>query len=873
MTTAATDGLRREVLANGVTLLVQRRRVAPAASLVTAIRAGFLDEPDELVGVSHVLEHMLFKGTPTLGPGELAQRTKELGGSLNAYTSYDRTVYYASVPARSATAMIALQADQVQHALIDAGELARELQVIIQEARRKLDSPGAVAGETLHELLYDTHRIRRWRIGSDEALAGFTHDDVAGYYASRYVPSRTIVSLVADIDEEQALDALRAAWGGWQRTAVPIPDGPVETSSPEVRARAIHGDVVLAELVLGWRAPGILDPVQPALDVAAAILGSGRGSRFTRMLREPGVVNAAGAGSYGVIDTGVFGVGAELDASRIPEALDAIGSSIRDLAEGGVEVAEFTRAQTLLRSHALRRLESYESRAIALVDAELSGDVTRLDREEADLLAVTPENVRDVVRQWLTPDGVSAVAYLPPGVSSLDSAMLRDAMQSRVAIPRVPAALPVVASVQPAQSKQRALAAGVAPEVLHVPLPGLDILAARFGEAGQTSIAVYRMRNQVEGRHNAGLAALAMRSMLRGTRRLDGAALAFAMEMLGGGMSISTGADVLGLRATVLTARTGQAAALLAETLHEPRMEDQAIATERALMLDDARAVADDMMRFPMQLALGVAFDDTGYGSPVLGTPDSIPLLDGRAVRDWHRHMLDHDRSTVVVVGDADPAWLVDQVANAFGSFAAGAKQVTGATARAGNECIHPGTRSETRDRKQSALAMLFPGPARTDAERYVAETWGAIAAGLGGRLFESLRSARSLAYTVVASSWQRRNAGGLLTYIATDPARLEEARDAMLEELDVFRREPPSAAELSRANSTLAGHVEMSRQSAGGLAAEIADAWLLGGNLAELKDPAAPYRQVTAEAVHTLAARTLEPALRAEGVVIATSA
>jgi predicted Zn-dependent peptidase len=136
--------------------------------------------------------------------------------------------------------------------------------------------------------------------------------------------------------------------------------------------------------------------------------------------------------------------------------------------------------------------------------------------------------------------------------------------------------------------------------------------------------------------------------------------------------------------------------------------------------------------------------------------------------------------------------------------------------------------------------------------------------------MFESLRSARSLAYTVMANSWQRRSSGGLLTYIATDPARLDEARDAMLEELSLFHREPPSAVEVSRASAMLAGRAEMSRQTASAFAGEIADAWMLGAGLGELEDPAAPYRQVTATAIHAVTARSLDPALRAEGVVAA---
>ena len=410
---SATAGLRREILPNGVTLLVQRRRAVPAATLATFVRAGFLDEPDELVGISHVLEHMLFKGTPTTGPGELAQRTKALGGSLNAYTSYDRTVYYASVPARHAIGLMALQADQVQNPLFDADELRRELGVIIQEANRKLDSPGAVAGETLHELLYDTHRIRRWRIGVEAIISRFHRDDVAGYHATRYIPSRTIVSLVADLDEDVALAALRGQWSDWHRPAIEIPAGPIESGGPQLRARRLAGDVALGEVVLGWRAPGVLHADIAALDVAAAVLGTGRASRFGRLLREPGLVNAVGVSEYGVIDAGVFSIGIELDPERLSAALGVIGESIRDLAATECAGAEFDRAVAMLRSRIGRRLERYESRALALGGAELLGDVTRLDREESDLLAVTPALVREVVGRYLAPGAVSAVAYLP----------------------------------------------------------------------------------------------------------------------------------------------------------------------------------------------------------------------------------------------------------------------------------------------------------------------------------------------------------------------------------------------------------------------------------------------------------------------------
>jgi zinc protease len=166
---------------------------------------------------------------------------------------------------------------------------------------------------------------------------------------------------------------------------------------------------------------------------------------------------------------------------------------------------------------------------------------------------------------------------------------------------------------------------------------------------------------------------------------------------------------------------------------------------------------------------------------------------------------------------------------------------------------------------------MIFPGPARRDPERAAAEVWAAVASGLGGRMFEALRDRRSLAYTVLASSWQRGRAGALVTYIATSPEREEEARAAMMQELERFAREPVSESELNQAINYLAGQAEVSRQSAGSLAGEILEAWLIGTGLADLEDPAAAFRAVSADDVLRVAQANLRPSARAEGVVRGT--
>src|SRR5918999_4916698 len=227
-----TKDVHREVLPNGLTLLVQPDHSAPVVAVVTHVKAGFFDEPDHWTGISHVLEHMFFKGTPRRGVGAIARETKAAGGYLNAGTGYDHTSYFTVLPASGLETALDIQSDALRNSVIDADELARELQVIIQEAKRKRDTPGAVAQETLHEVMFDRHRIRRWRIGHEDHLARLTRDDVFAYYQSRYVPERTIVAITGDLKTDRALECARAAYADWPRAAGAVDVSPREAPPP-----------------------------------------------------------------------------------------------------------------------------------------------------------------------------------------------------------------------------------------------------------------------------------------------------------------------------------------------------------------------------------------------------------------------------------------------------------------------------------------------------------------------------------------------------------------------------------------------------------------------------------------------------------------
>jgi zinc protease len=863
-----TAGVRREVLPNGITLLIQADHSAPVVAVVTHVKAGFFDEPDQWVGISHVLEHMFFKGTARRGVGQIARETKSAGGYLNAGTGYDHTSYFTVLPASSLEAALDIQADALRNSVIEPSELARELRVIIQEAKRKLDTPSAVAHETLNQVMFDRHRIHRWRIGHEDQLARLTREDLWTYYRSRYVPGRTVVAIAGDIDPDRALELARAAYGDWAAAPGAVDRSPEEPPHREVRARTLRGDVTQAELVLGWRTVPPLHDDSPALDLAAAVLGSGRGSWLYRRLRERGIVTSISAHNYGPTELGIFTIGADLAPEKLPLALEGIAESVSRLTLLGPDPGELERARTLLRARWARRFEPMEGRAAALAAAEALESVTFLEREYQALGTVGPDEVREAAARYLQPDSVSGVVYHPHEqgqdltVGSLEQSFAVTALResSTPSLTRVPVPRPLVLDSRDTAG------------VRHTALTGADLLVARKPGVPLVTLGIYVPRTEFDPPGLAGLGALTVRSGVRGAGDFDSAELAFAFERLGGTLGASGASDWLGYGTTVLAEHLGEAAALLNLVFSSPQLADEEVTTERDLMVIEAEQVADDMFRYPLQLGFAAAFGEAGYGIPVNGLPETLPQLTAALVRDWHVRALLGVRPVVLAVGDVDPEAAIATLAGIFETRTAiPDRRQLPPVLWSNGQAQGPISKMVTREKAQAALAMIFPGPNRRAPHRFAAEVWAAVASGLGGRMFEALRDRRSLAYTVLASSWQRGRAGALVTYIATSPDREEEARAAMLGELERFTREPVSPVELHQAANYLAGQAEVARQSGAALASEILEAWLIGTGLEDLESPGSAFRTVTADEVTQVAARHLDPTRRAEGIVRGT--
>ncbi|MBI2797058.1 MAG: insulinase family protein [Gemmatimonadetes bacterium] len=866
----ARDDVQRLVLDNGLTLLVRRDTTAPVVAIVTWVKAGYFDEADDVVGISHVLEHMYFKGTPTRGPGEIAKATKAGGGILNAGTIYDHTAYYTVLPAARLAAGLDIQFDAYAHSVIDAGELARELEVIIQEARRKADDPGAVTIETLYEVLHDRHRMRRWRIGREPLLRSFTRDTVDAFYRAHYRPSNTVLAVVGDVDPGEVVAGVAARWGTLPAGAVARDRGPREEGPAGFRWRELEGDIVQGHAAIGWRTTPLDHPDTPRLDLAAAVLGSGRASRLYRAVRDRQLASDVGAFHYTPTELGVFALHVEGPAATLAAATRAAWAEVHALAADGVLERDLVRARRLHEARWLRRLESMDGQAMHLAEWEASGDWRAGDRYLAALLTATPADVTGAIRRHLDAAQASAVAYRPRGQPPLvgageDPRRWLDA--ARPARPPLADVADLPAVVAPPRAP--ALVEERGPTTVHRTAHGVPVIVRRRPGSPMVHLAVTALGGAVDDPVAvAGRTALALRSSVRGTTVRGAAALARATEELGGSLGPNVTSDSFGWSISVPLARLPEATALLAEVVLEPAFAPEAIEAERAKLMSDLASLRDDMYAWPMRLMLDAAYAGHPYGTSVLGTPASLAALDVGALRDWHGALRRGAPLVLALAGDVDPAEAAALLAGAF------------APLEHAEPPVHPVapwpsraiTSAESRAKQQTAICIAYPGPARRDADRFAAHLLSGIASGLGGRFFEELRDRRSLAYTVVASPRERPLGGLFSAYIATSPEREGEAREGLVAEFARLRAEPVTHAELARAREHAIGAHAIRQQGGAAVLGDVLDAWLFGEGLVELEAWEGRVRAVTPADIQALAQRDFDDARRVEGVVRGTA-
>ena len=858
--------VHRHVLANGLTVLIHEDHTAPVAAVVTYVKAGYFDETDDVVGIAHVLEHMYFKGTPTRGVGEIARQTKASGGYLNAATIYDHTSYYAVLPIEGFDAGLAIQADAYANSVIDADELRRELEVIIEEAKRKEDNPGAVTTETLYELLHDRHRIRRWRIGREDPLRALRRDQLVRFYRNFYRPSNTVLVIAGDVTPDALLPRVIAMYGALPDGAIERHPGDEEVERPGRRYRERAGDIAETQLAIGWRTPGTRHADTPLLDLFAAVLSTGRSSRLYRAVREQRLASSAMAYNYTPTALGVFVLHADGPADRAPEAARAMWSELHTLRERGIDAGDLQRAQRLFESRWLRRLETMEGQANFLAEWEALGDWRWADEYAQRMLGATADEVTDAARRHLDAQHASMMVYRPASAPEFASG----ADEAFAALDNAPASVLPPVALPPSPGAPAAVTR-VMPERTHGPVSvfrtsrGVPILVRHKPGSPVVHLGLYVLGGALdEAATHAGIATLLARTTVKGTARRSADVIAFETELLGGTIAPTVTSDGIGWTLSVTPRHLAAGIDLLADVVMQPAIPDVALETERSVALSQLAQMRDDMMRYPVRLATEAAFGDHPYGRGVLGSDATLRAVTAADARTWHQANVLSSPCVLAVVGDVAADEVAQRLATAFTSL----------EYRAASPLVDPSwpagvvSRAESRDKAQTGLAIAFRGPSRRDDARIAAHLIAGVASGLGGRFFDQLRDKQSLGYTVHASASDRLAAGMFVAYIGTSPDKEDVARDGLLREFDKLRESPVTDTELDRARTYALGTHAIAQQSGGNVLAELVDAWLYGTGLEELDHYAVRLKAVTPQSMQQVARTYFDAERRVEGIV-----
>jgi len=397
-------------------VIIQEHRASDVVALHLWVDVGGRDErPDEL-GFSHFVEHMLFKGTPSLGPGFVEREVEGVGGRTNAGTSLDYTFYYLLLPARQALRGIDVLADVAFNSAFDPKELDRERQVIFEEARLGRDNPRRFLVRELYALALDGHPYGRPVLGEESSLNGANRETLRGYYKRYYAPENMTLVVVGAVGAEEVRAAALRAFGSVPATGFrrdPLPPPP---SFEGRRSKDVLRSEQQAFLGLGWMAPPLNHPDVFAVDLLASILGGSKTSRLHQSLRERRRLVSTVRASYAALEgAGMVSVTAQLEPGDLEEVERGILEEIRRIQIEGVTEAERHRAIIAAEAEHAFSTETAEGLAYAY---GLADTIWRLEaqlRYLDDLRAVSREAIQDAARRYLPPERYARLALIPRG--------------------------------------------------------------------------------------------------------------------------------------------------------------------------------------------------------------------------------------------------------------------------------------------------------------------------------------------------------------------------------------------------------------------------------------------------------------------------
>ena len=870
-----TTDVTRTLLDNGMIVLIQERHSSPVVAINTWVNTGYFNEPDSLTGISHLLEHMFFKGTKKRKLGQLREETKMLGGYLNAGTIYEYTHYYTVLPSRFVQPGLELQSDALWNSAIDSVELKEEKKVVIQEIKRKMDSPDALAWERLMELAFSYHPIRRWRMGTPEQVESWSRDQLKDYFKSFYRPDNIILAIVGDVDTKEVLEEVKRYYDNVKMEKTKKPQIPQVALQNELKYSQMKGDITQSYLKMGFHIPGQLDEDFFALEVLAHILGHGRSSRLSQSLIEKKrLVSSITSEAFTLRDFGVFLVEAELEAKNLLETEAEIFREIERVKTQKIYDYEMVKAKNAIKFSYLSSIETAVGRSENLASFESYGDYRLGEQYLKSVEKVTQEAIKKVVSKYLILENASILEYRPE--SQFDEKITARGIREEILEglkekldegKRIELEL---AKSQENKAPLKFVEVSAQEETLSC---GATLITRENHSLPLVSLGIYFKGGRAsESLENCGITRLTLRGSLKGTKNRSGEEIFNSLEALGASIQTEVEADYFAYRIKLLSAGSMGSANLeagvdiMADVIKNPVFDPEEIEKEKGILLAKIEKNKDSMRNYPIRLFYQAIFPDHPYGLNDLGEKEAVRTLNQAQVRLWHSKHFSASNMTIVAVGDFDSPDLKQKLDKLFEDF----KKEKIKEQKISKIALHSkeNTVMESRLKAQTAQALGFVTCPYQEDDLYALKVLQVIASGTGGRFFHQLREKKGLAYTVygVNDSWEQ--GGVFYAYIATSPENEKLAREELLSEFYKFKTDQVTDEELETAKNYISGMYQIHLETNSALVKQYAKAKLLGKGIEEVELYPQKISQVTKEQVKEVATRYFDPNYLAVGVI-----
>lgn len=822
-------------LENGLKVILQENRSAPVVSLQLWVKAGSADEKEEEAGMCHFIEHMIFKGTEKRGVGEMAKEVESLGGLINAYTSYDHTVYYITIASRYVETALHILADAIQHSRFDPTELEREREVILEEIRMGEDDPGRRLFRQTMSVAFEHHPYGRPIIGYEKTIRSITRDQMVDFFRKVYTPDRILFIAVGDFDSQELARQIRAAFKDFQRPSTSLPPRPREPEQRSVRSKLTAGKYQETYLQMAVPIPPFTHPDTAGLEMLEQLLGGGETSRLVQRVKlELGLVHSISASSYSPKDPGLFIIGATLQAENVGRAIEEILKEIERFIQEGATAEELHRVKVNLESSLIydRQTVQGQARKLGYYEA-MAGDI----EYERDYLS----RIR-----FLQSDDLQRIAleYFKPFRWNLSLLVPEDKAEElkKTDFPALigKGAMTVVDSgrQRPGRVSKTVLKNGIRlilKENRTLPLVSVHISflgGVRFEEEAQNGI-------------NHFLAVM----LTKGTERQTSLEIAKKVERMAGSLSGFSGYNSFGIRFTFLSQHLDEALSLLGEVIQQPSFDAEEMEKRRRSILASIRMQEDDLDGMAFRLFRKVLYERHPYRMDTIGTIDSVQRIHRDDLKAYYRRLAVPENMIITVVGDID----LDRTAKAIRRVFEHLPKVPFIPQEVPPESPPQSTRRVEihKESRQAHFVLGFLGGTVLGKDRYALDVLDAALSGMGGRLFYQLRDKESLAYSLSFISHVNLDPGYICVYMGTHPEKVEAAISSVLRELRKVKEEGLTEEEVERAKRYLIGNFEIGLQTNSAYANQMSLDELLGLGYDHLQRYPEEIQKVTREEIH----------------------